>query len=535
MDEVPKFQTQRRLVGVRLGRYVLGPRLGAGGTASVHLARLAELGGCDQLVALKIIHEHLLDESDFVRMFIDEATLAVRMDHPNVVRVFELGREQDTLFLAMEYLHGQPLSSVIEKVARLGAPMPYDLVAWIGARVADGLHHAHELVDDAGNRLGLVHRDVSPQNVFVTYDGQVKLIDFGIARAAGRLARTTVGRIKGKFVYMAPEQVLGQPFDHRADLFALGSTLYETALGTRPFQGEDETDSLHRMLFEGVLDPRSVRPDFPPELACVLERAMATNPKDRYQTAAEIGRDLDAWLATIAHAEPRAALAELVTRIFQAEHDEQNDAIAALRKVVLPGEAAPPGARTPIDERTTDPAPDRTGSHTIPVAPRTRRPAIVATAIAVVVALGAGVLLATRSTPRAPPAPAASTSAVTLDISVQPPVDAVITVGGRVVPDRPARVSLARGAGPVDVVVAADGFITARLQAIPDRDQVIVVPLLREPVAPPGEATDAGRPAHDAGVRSPGSAVTFPAVPDAGFKRPRPPGTQTGIITEYPE
>ncbi len=535
MDEVPKFQTRRRLVGVRLGRYVLGPRLGAGGTASVHLARLAGPGGFDRLVALKIIHEHLLDESDFVRMFIDEATLAVRMDHPNVVRVFELGREQDTLFLAMEYLHGQPLSSVIEKVARLGAPMPYDLVAWIGARVADGLHHAHELVDDAGNRLGLVHRDVSPQNVFVTYDGQVKLIDFGIARAAGRLARTTVGRIKGKFVYMAPEQVLGQPFDHRADLFALGSTLYETAIGSRPFQGEDETDSLHRMLFEGVLDPRSVRPDFPPALARVLERAMATNPKDRYQTAAEIARELDAWLATIAHAEPRAALAGLVTRIFQAEHDEQNDAIAALRKAALPDEAAPPGERTPVDARTTEPAPERTVSRTIPAPPPKRRLWVVVGAVGVAVALGAGVLLAASITPGSPPTPAASTSAVTLDISVQPPVDAVITVGGRVVPERPARISLPRSAGPVELVVTADGFTTARLQAIPDRDQVIVVPLLREPVAPPSEAVDAGPAGHDAGVRSPGSNVSVPAMPDAGFKPSRPPSTQTGIITEYPE
>ncbi len=532
IDEVPRFQTRRRLVGVKLGRYVLGPRLGSGGTASVHLARLAGPGGFERLVALKIIHEHLLDEGDFVRMFIDEATLAVRMSHPNVVSVFELGRDGDTLFLAMEYLHGQPLSSIIERGATLGARLPYDVVAWIGARVADGLHHAHELVDDEGKRLGLVHRDVSPQNVFVTYDGQVKLIDFGIARAAGRLARTTIGRIKGKFVYMAPEQVLGHQFDHRADLFALGSTLYETAVGTRPFQAEDETESLHRLLFEGVPDPRSLRPDFPVPLADVLHRAMASEPADRYQTAAEIAHDLDAWRATMPATDPRATLVVTMARYFEAERAEQNDAIDALRKVVLPGEMMNAAA----EQRATDPAPQNSGLHSIaPLRTRHRRLAATLITLGAGIVLGAGVLFATKVFPHAS-APA-EVASVTLDISVQPPVDATISVAGREIHDRPARVSLLRATRPVEVRVSAHGFEQARLEAIPDRDQVIVVPLLR--LAESAASVDAGAaPApQDAAVATPPSAsIAVPASVDAGHKPPKPPTTSTGsIITEYPE
>lgn len=527
VDEVPRFQTRRRLVGVRLGRYVLGPRLGAGGTASVHLARLEGPGGFERLVALKIIHEHLLDEADFVRMFIDEATLAVRMAHPNVVSVFELGREGDTLFLAMEYLHGQPLSSVIERASAAGVSLPYDLVAWMGARVAEGLHHAHELVDDTGAKLGLVHRDVSPQNVFVTYDGQVKLIDFGIARAAGRLARTTIGRIKGKFIYMAPEQVLGHEFDHRADLFALGSTLYETAVGLRPFQAEDETEALHRMLFEGVPDPRHARADFPEPLAAVLQRAMASEPADRYQSAAEIARDLDAWLARLPAADHRAALVTILATLFHAERAEQDDAIEALRKATLPGEEPLPEVRAP------DPSTHQSGSRTIPAPPRRSRLALTLLTLGIGAAIGAGVLVTTRimSSTASP----ATSAIVTLDVNVQPAVDAIIMVDGVVVPQRPARVTLPRGTRPVDVEVSAEGYEPAKLQAIPDRDQVMVVPLLRRQEASDAAAGSApSSPPAVAGPDAGTQVVTHGA--DAGRKGSAPsPGTTGSIITEYPE
>lgn len=332
------FDTQRRLVGLRLGQYVLGPRLGAGGTASVYLARKASDQGDERLVGLKIIHDHLLEEGDFVRMFIDEANLVRRMSHPNVVEVFEFGQEGESLYLAMEYLHGQPLSRLFERLVEQQQRMPFDLVMWIGARVADGLSHAHRLTDENGKPLDVIHRDVSPQNVFVTYDGQVKLIDFGIAKAAGRLAKTTLGRIKGKFSYMAPEQVLGNDFDQRADLFALGATLYELTVGVRLFAGDDQTDTLQKLLFEKIPDPAEQAPDVPPELSAIIRHALAAEPQDRYESADRIARDLDTLLATRGMTNGQPALARLMTTSFAQEMRDRTKSIQQLRGVRLPGE-----------------------------------------------------------------------------------------------------------------------------------------------------------------------------------------------------
>lgn len=301
------FTSRLTVAGTRLGRYVVGPRIGSGGTASVYLARLAD--NPEQLVALKVVHEHLADEKEFIHQFLDEANLLLRLNHPNIVSVHELGREEQTLFLAIEYLDGEPLSRLYSALRRRNQRLEPDLIAWIGARVAEGLDYAHRLTDEQGQPMDLVHRDISPQNVFLTMDGRVKLIDFGIARAAGRIAQTTIGKIKGKFSYMAPEQVLSSEFDHRVDLFALGATLYEGAVGSRLFAGSDETDTLHKLLFEEVPDPRTQVPDFPDELARILGRALESKPEERYATGHEMARDLEAFLATRRDGRARAAVA----------------------------------------------------------------------------------------------------------------------------------------------------------------------------------------------------------------------------------
>jgi serine/threonine protein kinase len=278
----------------------------------VYLARRADPSNSEMLVAVKVIHDHLLEEGDFVRMFIDEANIAARMSHPNVVRVHEFSREGDSLYLAMEYLHGQPLSALFERCQVNGERLPFDLVAWIGARVAAGLHHAHLLTDDQGNRLELIHRDISPQNVFLTYDGKVKLIDFGIARAAGRLAKTTLGRIKGKFSYMAPEQVLGRDFDQRADLFALGATLFEVTVGERLFAGDDQTDTLQKLLFDEIPNPSDRVPGLPEPLARVIRKALAPEVGDRYADAAAIETDLNAFISQQGQQDQQARLASVM-------------------------------------------------------------------------------------------------------------------------------------------------------------------------------------------------------------------------------
>jgi serine/threonine-protein kinase len=520
------FDTQRRLVGLRLGRYVMGPRLGAGGTASVYLAREALDDGQGRIVGLKVIHDHLLEEADFVRMFIDEANLAQRMSHPNVVRVFEFGKEGESLFLAMEYLHGQPLSRLFERLAEQNQRLPFDLVMWVGARAADGLHHAHQLKGDDGQPLVVIHRDVSPQNVFVTYDGQVKLIDFGIAKAEGRLAKTTLGRIKGKFSYMAPEQVLGSDFDQRADLFALGATLYELTVGVRLFAGDDQTDTLQKLLFEKIPDPAERAPDVPSELSAIIRKALAPEPEGRYSTAAEISRDLDALLATRGVPNGQPALARLMTTLFATEMRDRVKTIEQLRGFRLPGEPDPRNSSVRLAADTR--APDDLSAVRAAEVPAKRRLPWVAIAGVGVLATAAIILgVSLSSGPRTddpvvvPPVP--PSSAVTFDIQVQPPVKATIKVDGNLVGD-PPRAIVDRNGKHVMVVVEAQGYETARVEAVADRDQLVVVPLVR--VAPPAVSSAVAEgSARKPGSKSPGGKPTGTA----------PKSTSTGsLVTEYP-
>ncbi len=517
------FDTQRRLVGLRLGRYVLGPRLGAGGTASVYLAREALDDGQGRIVGLKVIHDHLLEEADFVRMFIDEANLAQRMSHPNVVRVFEFGKEGESLFLAMEYLHGQPLSRVFERLAEQNQRLPFDLVMWVGARAADGLHHAHQLKGDDGQPLVVIHRDVSPQNVFVTYDGQVKLIDFGIAKAEGRLAKTTLGRIKGKFSYMAPEQVLGSEFDQRADLFALGATLYELTVGVRLFAGDDQTDTLQKLLFEKIPDPAERAPDVPSELSAILRKALAPEPEGRYSTAAEISRDLDALLATRGVPNGQPALARLMTTLFATEQRDRLKAIEQLRGFRLPGEPDPRNSSVRLAGEVRTPDLSAVSPADAPAKRRLPWIAIAGASALAAVAIIVGVSLSSK--PHAedpvvvPPVPQSST--VTFDIQVQPPVKATVKVDGNLVGD-PPRAVVDRNGKHVMVVVEAQGYETARVEAVADRDQLVVVPLVR--VAPPAVSSAV----TDASARKPGSK-------GPGGKSTAPKSTATGsLVTEYP-
>ena len=507
-----------RLSGSRVGRYRLGPRLGVGGAASVYLARLAGPHNFERLAAVKIIHEHLTDDQEFVTMFLDEANLAVRLSHPNIVHVYELGREDDMLYLAMEYLHGQPLSQLYRVLVDRGGQLPYDVIAWIGARAAEGLHHAHQLVDDDGESVGLVHRDISPENVFVTYEGHIKLIDFGIARAVGRLTTTALGHIKGKYRYMAPEQALGRDFDHRADIFALGVTLYEAALGEPVFDGVDEADTLAKLLTLPPPDPRQRIPGFPEDLAGILLRTLALEPTDRYEDAGHLARDLDSFVARSGRVDQREKLQDVMGTVFAAFRESTMQAIADLRAA---DEASPSEDRAPrgLDQEQTPAA--------VPSRPRWPWGIAVAALVAGLVGLGALFANATpdaASSDRDPPAVAATT--VTLDVSTHPPVaGARITIGGRPVEGNPARRELERSSDPVEVVVAAAGYQSAEVEVIPDRNRAVVVPLLRVPAAPASASVAPAQPS----VEPVGRPLGRPPSPPSPAKSP--PGD---IITDYP-
>jgi serine/threonine-protein kinase len=275
----------------QLGQFLLIEEVGYGGMGSVWVAKREGPGGFQKFVALKTIHPHLAKEPDFVAMFLDEARIAAAMQHPNVAQVFELGQARGHFFLAMEYLAGEHLGQVRHRAGALDPTLAAHLVRL----AALGLNHAHEATGEDGRPLHLVHRDVSPQNIFVTYSGEVKVTDFGIARAEGRIAKKTeTGHIKGKCAYMAPEQVYAKPLDRRTDVFALGAILWELLAGKPLFDHPTDTEVLMAIANDPIVAP----PGTHPALAAIVLRALAKDPDDRHPTAGQLARDLNDWIQT---------------------------------------------------------------------------------------------------------------------------------------------------------------------------------------------------------------------------------------------
>ena len=280
---------------VTLGRYQLLSRLAVGGMAEVYLARQGELSGFKTLVVVKKVLPHLAVKPDFIAMFLDEARIASMLDHPNVVRITEVGRTDNEYFLAMELVQGKPLAAILQQSEKAKTPIPHNLGALIVANAAAGLHHAHQLTDASGNPLGLVHRDVSPQNIMVSFEGSVKVIDFGIARALGRLGDTNSGSLKGKLGYMAPEQARGESVDARADIFSLGVVLWECVAGRRLFLRENELATLRAVVYEPIPSvSKFVEVDT--ALDAIIRRSVARSVDERFQTAEEMRIALDRWV-----------------------------------------------------------------------------------------------------------------------------------------------------------------------------------------------------------------------------------------------
>jgi eukaryotic-like serine/threonine-protein kinase len=278
----------------RVGKYRIIALLGQGGMASVFLSVVPGPVGVNKLLVVKLLRDELSGDEDFVAMFLNEARLAARLNHANVVHTYEVGVEGGRHFLAMDYLDGQPLHALLRKASRAG--MPLDVHVRILAETLAGLHYAHTLADFDGTPLRVVHRDVSPQNVFVTYDGQVKVVDFGIAKAAGAATNTQSGVFKGKLSYVAPEQAAGNPVDARADVFSVGVMLWEAIAGRRFAQGETQSEVLGRRLSGREPRIREVVPMADPELADVCDRATAFDPAARYASAQDLRDALEAYL-----------------------------------------------------------------------------------------------------------------------------------------------------------------------------------------------------------------------------------------------
>ena len=277
----------------RLDRFELIAEIASGGMATVFLARLSGAGGFQRFVAIKRLHPHLSGDSEFVQMFLDEARLAARLHHPNVVPILEIGESPQGYYLVMEYVEGDTLARILARSAQAGRMLPPPVSMRVCLDAIMGLHVAHELKDDDGQPLSIVHRDVSPQNILIGMDGSARITDFGVARASTRLSTTRTGQLKGKLAYMAPEQARGQQVDRRADVFAMGIVLWECLAQKRLFKGEGEAETLNRVLYEPIPQLRQANPDVAPALADVVMKALDRDADKRWRTASDLADALE--------------------------------------------------------------------------------------------------------------------------------------------------------------------------------------------------------------------------------------------------
>jgi len=310
---------------VPFGKYYLLDRVSVGGMAEVYKAKSYGVEGFEKIIAIKRILPAMGEDRDFVKMFIDEAKIAGQLSHANICQIFELGRIETAHFIAMEYIWGKDLLQIQNRFRKLGERMPVAMACYVIARVCEGLHYAHKKRDALGRPLEIVHRDCSPQNMLISYEGEVKLIDFGIAKAASRSSRTNAGVLKGKFGYMSPEQVRGLPLDRRSDIFAIGTVLYETLTGQRLFLGESDFSTLERVRNADIVSPREICPEIPLAVDTIVMKALKRDPKDRYQWCSEMNADLRSFLGEQTAAFTNKNLSSWLRRTFAAELSREQE------------------------------------------------------------------------------------------------------------------------------------------------------------------------------------------------------------------
>ncbi|KYF73112.1 hypothetical protein BE17_41145, partial [Sorangium cellulosum] len=279
--------------GDTIGPYELLFPAAVGGMAAVWAARLRRPNGSVQIVAVKLLSDAMRGDDDARAMFLDEACTASRILHPNVVHILAYGEVRDRPYLAMEWIDGAPIAKIFSNQKAKRALLPLGWVLHVMIDACAGLHAAHEVRDDTGELLNLIHRDVTPENVMVTFDGMVKVVDFGVAKTRARAQISRVGAIKGKTGYFSPEQVMGGALDRRSDLFSMGVLLYLLVTGHTPFRGKGPLEAMQQIANRNPQPPREIMPEVHPELDRIIMRALAKNPNERYQTAAELRRDLE--------------------------------------------------------------------------------------------------------------------------------------------------------------------------------------------------------------------------------------------------
>ncbi|HZS41162.1 MAG TPA: protein kinase [Polyangia bacterium] len=325
---------------IQFGKYYLLDRINVGGMAEVFKAKAFGVEGFERLLAVKRILPNIAEDEEFITMFIDEAKIAVQLNHANICQIFDLGKVEDSYFIALEHVHGKDLRAIFDRCKQKpvdgSTAMPIAQAAFIVMKACEGLDYAHNKRDPQGRELQLVHRDVSPQNVLISYEGEVKLIDFGIAKAAGKMSKTQQGILKGKFGYMSPEQVRGLPLDRRSDIFSLGIVLYELLTGERLFVGESDFSTLEKVRNVEILPPSTYNRRISDELERIVMKALAKDVDDRYQNAIDLHDDLQAFMYTAGEFYSRKDLAAWMKKVWAQEIEAETAKLEAYRAMPAP-------------------------------------------------------------------------------------------------------------------------------------------------------------------------------------------------------
>jgi serine/threonine-protein kinase len=483
------------------GQYVLVRKLAEGGMAEIFLAKRLGADGFERNVVIKRMLSSLSGIPEFVEMFRDEARLAAKLSHPNIVQIQDLGFTDGCYYICMEYLPGEDFSTTVRTASFRGEYVPVPLVMRVLADAARGLHYAHDFSDESGRRLNIVHRDISPSNLYVTYEGQVKVLDFGISKYESRQAQTRTGVVKGKYIYMAPEQARGAQVDRRADIFALGVSLYEALTHVRPFARDNDLAVLSALLDGDFQPPRELRPDLSPELEMVVLRAMAYDPDERYATAAEFADDLEHLLSREPQRPTGSVLAEYLRSSFGEERYAEKTRIPTITTlkesgfsvpVTIPGAALMPSGSMPSvsSEARTGVVPPPPGTNGA-MAGGSRWRGIAVGVVAGCLLLAGGAFVVGRK--MAPPAPQPVVQAAPPPAPVSPPAPVEPTPAPAAAPE-----TAAPGATTVAAVAEAPPPAQTALAAAPEPTE-----------APPAEQAE---PPAAKTARTPAKRVTLEAA-----------------------
>ena len=485
----------------RIGRHAVLGYIADGGMAEIFLGRDG-----DTPIVIKRILPHLARQQNFVSMFIDEARIGSQIKHPNVVEIYELGQVGTDLFMVMEYLAGETVSGLLRRMELRKQRLDIALAAYVIAEACAGLHAAHDLRDAAGNPLGVIHRDISPSNLFVTYSGDVKLLDFGIATAVDRISRTATGHVKGKFSYMSPEQCLGIPLDARSDLWSIGVVLYELSTQRRLFKLPNELLVLKAVTTDPIPRPRKELPQYPQFMEQIVMKALQREPARRHGSAFELREELlDAMAKLGFTGDPRVELSRVMAELFPERIAEKRAMLSELRAGTARFETLPPAE---VDENVelaqmaeqsmTSPPPRKARSWWL----------VLAAVMAVGVAGFATWWIANRDYPAPPqltshvtmpepapapaptdpptaPEPAPTPSEATpgqaitnVTVTIETvPEGATIRINGKAFGTTPVEYELGPSGGEIDIAISKPGYVDIRQQLDIDHDHRLLIPL----------------------------------------------------------